>query len=119
MSAQEPLTLQPSAVRDAADPALARRLGRLGLATHEEQWTERYLLCQHLVDPATADTRQRFEATSRFIRDLIAHRWVRTRRAREHGAAKRIHYLSMEFLLGRMLRSQLSGRSTCEPSRMT
>ena len=107
MSAQEPLSLQPSAVRDTADPDLARRLGRLGLAAHEEQWVERYLLCQHLVDPPTADTRQRFEATSRFIRDLIAHRWVRTRQAREHGTPKRIHYLSMEFLLGRMLRNNI------------
>jgi hypothetical protein len=96
MSAQQPLPPQPSAVREAVDPALARRLGRLGLATQEDQWTERYLLCQHLVDPPTADSRQRFEATSRFIRDLIAHRWVRTRHARENATPKRIHYLSME-----------------------
>ena len=107
MSVHEPLPLEPRAIRDAADPALARRLGRLGLATQEEQWTERYLLCQHLVDPTIASSRQRFEATSRFIRDLIAHRWVRTRRAREHGTPKRIHYLSMEFLLGRMLRNNI------------
>src|SRR5215831_16000943 len=99
----EPLPPQPNAVRDPVDPALVRRLGRLGLATQEDHWTERYLLCQHLVDPPIADSRQRFEATSRFIRDLIAHRWVRTRRAREHGTPKRIHYLSMEFLLGRTL----------------
>jgi glucan phosphorylase len=42
-----------------------------------------------------------------FIRDLIAHRWVRTGRAREHATPKRIHYLSMEFLLGRMLRNNI------------
>ena len=29
-------------------------------------------------------------ATSRFIRDLVAHRWVSTRQAREHAHAKRI-----------------------------
>ena len=107
MSAQEPLPPQRNAPRDPVDPALVRRLGRLGLATQEDHWTERYLLCQHLVDPPIADSRQRFEATSRFIRDLIAHRWVRTRRAREHGTPKRIHYLSMEFLLGRMLRNNI------------
>ena len=66
MSVHVPLPQEPSAIRDAVDPALARRLGRLGLATQEGQWTERYLLCQHLVDPPTADTRQRFEATRRF-----------------------------------------------------
>src|SRR5262245_51345464 len=114
MSAQEPLPAQRNAARDPVDPALARRLGRLGLATQEDHWTERYLLCQHLVDPPIADSRQRFEATSRFIRDLIAHRWVRTRRAREHGTPKRIHYLSMEFLLGRMLRNNIMNL-TAEP----
>jgi glycogen phosphorylase len=99
MNAQMPLSTP--------DPALTRRLERLGLAAHEDDWTERYLLSQHLVDPQAASTRQKFEATSRFVRDLIAHRWVRTQRARERGAPKRIHYLSMEFLLGRTLRNNL------------
>ena len=89
------------------DPVMARRLERLGLADHEERWTERYLLCQHLADPAVANSRQQFEATSRFIRDLIAHRWVTTRLTREHATVKRIHYLSMEFLLGRTLRNNM------------
>jgi hypothetical protein len=88
----------PDPAFDQTDPAMARRLERLGLAHHEEQWTERYLLCQHLADPALATPREEFEATSRFIRDLVAHRWVSTRQAREHAAAKRIHYFSMEYL---------------------
>ena len=89
------------------DPALERRLERLGLTGHENQWTDRYLLCNHLVDPPTARSRQKFEATSRFIRDLVAHRWGKTRRAREEANPKRIHYLSMEFLLGRTLRNNM------------
>src|SRR6202044_894236 len=93
---------------------MARRLERLGLAQNEEQWTERYLLCQHLADPALATPREQFEATSRFIRDLVAHRWVSTRHAREQAAAKRIHYLSMEFLLGRTLRNNMMNL-TAEP----
>ena len=89
------------------DPALERRLERLGLTGQEDHWTDRYLLCDHLLDPRSAKTRQRFEATSRFIRDLIAHRWVKTRRAREESHPKRVHYLSMEFLLGRTLRNNM------------
>ena len=89
------------------DPALARRLERLGLTGHENQWTDRYLLCNNLVDPPTAKSRQKFEATSRFIRDLVAHRWAKTRRDREEANPKRIHYLSMEFLLGRTLRNNM------------
>ena len=89
------------------DPALARRLERLGLTGHENQWTDRYLLCNNLVDPPTAKSRQKFEATSRFIRDLVAHRWAKTRRDREEASPKRAHYLSMEFLLGRTLRNNM------------
>jgi starch phosphorylase len=94
------------------DPALERRLERLGLTGQEDHWTDRYLLCNHLVDPPTAKSRQRFEATSRFIRDLVAHRWVKTRRAREADNPKRIHYLSMEFLLGRTLRNNMMNLAT-------
>jgi starch phosphorylase len=90
-----------------ADAALQRRILRLGLTDQEEHWTDRYLLCTHLVDPPTAKSRQKFEAASRVIRDLVAHRWVKTRRAREESRPKRIHYLSMEFLLGRTLRNNM------------
>ena len=90
-----------------ADPALQRRLERLGLGGHEYEWTDRYLLCNYLIDPPSARARQKFEATSRFIRDLVAHRWVKTRRAREKTNPKRVHYLSMEFLLGRTLRNNM------------
>jgi glycogen phosphorylase len=89
------------------DPALERRLAQLGLTGNVDQWTDRYLLCGHLVDPPTAKMRQKFEATSRFIRDLVAYRWAETRRAREASCPKRIHYLSLEFLLGRTLRNNM------------
>jgi len=90
-----------------SDAALERRLERLGLTGQESSWTERYLLCQHLVDPPESKSRQNFEAISRFIRDLVAHRWVKTRRMRANANPKRIHYLSMEFLLGRTLRNNI------------
>ncbi len=91
----------------AIDPALGRRLERLGLAGHEQEWADRYLLCNQLLSPSSADPRQRFEATSRFIRDLVAHRWAKTQHARETTNPKRIYYLSMEFLLGRTLRNNM------------
>jgi hypothetical protein len=70
------------------DPALDRRLERLGLADKPGQWTERYLLCEQLVDPLTADWRQQFDATSRFIRDLIPDRRVRISWRKSPAAAK-------------------------------
>src|SRR5262249_35870157 len=81
----------------AVEQALERRLKRLGLTSDEDDWTDRYLLCENAVDPVTARSRQRFEAVARFIRDLITHRWVKTRLSREEANPKRIYYLSMEF----------------------
>ena len=89
------------------DPAMDRRLERLGLTDRQGQWVERYLLCEQVTDPLEASLRQKFEATSRFIRDLVAHRWVMTRRVRAKADPKRIHYLSLEFLLGRTLRNNI------------
>jgi glycogen phosphorylase len=93
--------------RPEADTALHRRLQRLGLDGQEESWLDRYVLCNHLVDADAAMPRQKFEATARFIRDLVAHRWARTRLARAEANPKRVHYLSMEFLLGRTLRNNM------------
>jgi starch phosphorylase len=87
--------------------ALKRRLDRLGLTGHEDSWADRYLLCNHLLSPSSATSRQKFEASGRFIRDLIAHRWNKTRIAREQTEPKRIYYMSMEFLLGRALRNNI------------
>src|SRR5262245_39901056 len=95
------------AMTHATDAAPERRLDRLGLSGREEDWTDRYLLCEHLVDPPAALPRQRFEAVARFIRDLVAHRWVKTRQARKTASPKRIYYLSMEFLIGRTLNNNL------------
>jgi len=91
----------------AIDAALERRLRRLGFSSDDDAWTDRYLLCEHFVDPASAPSRQRFEAIARFIRDLIAHRWVKTRLAREQANPKRVYYLSMEFLIGRALNNNI------------
>src|SRR5262245_4044028 len=97
-TAERPLT---------TDPALERRLERLGLTGQTDDWTDRYLLCDHLVDPRQARPRQRFEAVAAFIRDLVAHRWVKTRQARENADPKRVYYLSLEFLIGRTLSNNL------------
>src|SRR6516164_10976121 len=98
----------PATVADASkskpnDGALQRLLDDMGLSGKDDDWTDRYLLCGHLVDPRQAKPRQRFEAVAAFVRDLVAHRWVKTRQARENAEPKRVYYLSMEFLIGRTL----------------
>jgi starch phosphorylase len=64
---------------------------------------ERHLLVDRAIDPKVASARERFEAFSSSIRDVLAQRWVLTKTTYERENAKRIYYLSMEFLLGRSL----------------
>ena len=96
----------PSFLTD-ANAALERRLKQLGLTGGEDDWTDRYLLCEHVLDPDSARPRQKFEAVARFVRDLLAHRWVKTRLTRDRENPKRIYYLSMEFLIGRTLNNNI------------
>src|SRR6516164_3323889 len=102
-----PATVVEESTSKLYDATLERRLERIGESGAHEEWTERYLVCGHLVDPRQAKPRQRFEAVAAFVRDLVAHRWVKTRLARENADPKRVYYLSMEFLLGRTLSNNL------------
>lgn len=64
---------------------------------------ERHLVFDRAIDPRVASARERFEAFAHSVRDILAQRWVQTKTAYEQQNAKRIYYLSMEFLLGRSL----------------
>ncbi|MDH4065068.1 MAG: glycogen/starch/alpha-glucan phosphorylase [Acidobacteriota bacterium] len=56
-------------------------------------------------DPRTATPRDWLHATALAVRDRLIERWMRTTEA--HGHAKRVYYLSMEFLTGRLLSNSL------------
>jgi len=84
-----------------------RRLERLGLTGNDDEWAERYVLCDQLVDPKLARPRQQFEAIAHSLRDLLAQRWIKTRQTRERENPKRVYYLSMEFLIGRTLTNNM------------
>src|SRR6187401_3533396 len=91
----------------AVEDPIERDLARLGAAGKQRDWQDRYLLLDHLVHPDLARPRQRFEAVCKFVRDLLAHRWVKTRQTRERENPKRVYYLSMEFLIGRTLSNNI------------
>ncbi len=54
-------------------------------------------------DPPAATGRDWFVATALALRDRIIHRWLAADRATLAQGRKRVYYLSLEFLIGRLL----------------
>jgi starch phosphorylase len=53
--------------------------------------------------PENASDRDWFVATALAVRDRIVYQWMETNRRTRLGDAKRVYYLSLEFLIGRLL----------------
>ena len=54
-------------------------------------------------DQYSATINDNFLALSLAVRDRIVERWIKTQQSYHHSNAKRVYYLSMEFLIGRLL----------------
>jgi starch phosphorylase len=70
----------------------------------------RHSLTNHLTynlakDMYSATSRDKFQAIALSVRELIAERWIRTQQRYYDVDAKRVYYLSLEFLLGRLLQN--------------
>jgi starch phosphorylase len=68
---------------------------------------ERHLMFDNVIDAAKVGARERYEAVARSVRDILSQRWCRTEESYERENAKRVYYLSMEFLIGRSLRNNI------------
>ena len=64
---------------------------------------ERHLKFDNIVEPETANTRERYKAAARAVRDILSDRWLRTNKTYARENPKRIYYISIEFLIGRSL----------------
>jgi starch phosphorylase len=82
--------------------------GPIPFAGTENALYEQHLVFDRAIDRKAASARERFEAFSRSVRDVLAHRWVQTKNTYEQQNAKRIYYLSMEFLIGRSLANNVT-----------
>src|SRR5690348_16586886 len=78
------------------------------LAGAENAFYERHLVFDRVIDPKAASARERFEAFSTSIRDILARRSVLTKTTYDQRNAKRVYYLSMEFLIGRSLANNVT-----------
>ena len=69
---------------------------------------ERHLTFDQVVPVAAATPRVRFEAVARSVRDLLSQRWIATEQTYQARNAKRVYYLSLEFLMGRSLANNIT-----------
>jgi glycogen phosphorylase len=69
---------------------------------------ERHLLFDNVIDSASADARDRFEAYARSVRDILSQRWTLTEDTYARENPKRVYYMSMEFLIGRSLANNVT-----------
>ena len=69
---------------------------------------ERHLLFDNVLKPSAVNSRERFEAFARSVRDILSQRWVLTEDTYDRENPKRVYYLSMEFLIGRSLANNVT-----------
>ena len=67
--------------------------------------------------PLTASERDWFVATALAVRDTMLDRWFASTRNTHETGAKRVYYLSLEFLIGRLLFDSMGNLGLIEPVR--
>jgi starch phosphorylase len=83
----------PAVLRDAIIRKLTYDVGRSQNAASDREW---------------------FMATARAVRELIVDRWMATTRSAYETGAKQVYYLSLEFLIGRLLRDNIDNLGLTE-----
>ena len=66
-------------------------------------------------DEHTATTLDRYFAVAYAVRDRMTRRWIQTQQAYYRVDAKRVYYLSLEFLMGKALENNLINLGLYEP----
>jgi starch phosphorylase len=66
---------------------------------------------------ATSTTLDRFTALAHTVRDRLSYRWAQTQETYSKEDAKRVYYLSAEFLLGRAMANNLNALGLYERAR--
>jgi starch phosphorylase len=82
--------------------------GPISFSGNENALFERHLLFDKAIALDDASARDRFEALAHAVRDILSQRWVLTEKTYDWRNAKRVYYLSMEFLIGRTLSNNVT-----------
>ena len=91
---------------------LALVRGRAGTRTGMDKETLERAYAEHLQytqgkDEHSATALDRYQALANAVRDRLVRRWIQTQQAYYKADAKRVYYLSLEFLMGRALGNNL------------
>ena len=82
--------------------------GAAPLSGGENALYERHLAFDQVIPPSSATSRDKYEAVARSIRDVLSPRWLRTEQIYQERNAKRVYYVSLEFLMGRALANNIT-----------
>jgi starch phosphorylase len=82
--------------------------GPVKLSGDANAFYERHVTFDHVVPETETSARDKFEAIARSVRDVLSQRWLKTEQTCRQRNAKRVYYLSMEYLLGRTLANNIS-----------
>ena len=112
----DPTEVAPPASREkvtalADDPDALRKqygCGPIQFAGSNTALYDRHLMFDNVIDMKAAGLRDEFEAFAHSMRDILSQRWILTEQTYEKANAKRIYYLSMEFLIGRSLANNVT-----------
>jgi starch phosphorylase len=80
----------------------------LASSVHSTEAVNRHLLATVGAAPATATATEMMLAVSQVAREQLSQRWVAADSADRVAKARRVYYLSMEFLIGRTLSNALA-----------
>ena len=88
--------------------AAALNCGPLKFSGGGDALYERHLTFDQVIGPAEVTPRDSFEAIARSVRDVLSQRWLKTEETYRERNAKRVYYLSLEFLMGRALANNIT-----------
>jgi len=82
--------------------------GPVKLSGGDNALYERHLAFDQVIAASAATPRDKFEAIALSIRDVLSQRWLKTEQTYRDRNAKRVYYLSLEFLMGRALANNIT-----------
>ena len=97
-----------AAVAEGLDLLQRYNCGPVKFSGDDNALYERHLTFDQVVPVSAATPRDKFEAIARSVRDVLSQRWLKTEQTYRQRNAKRVYYLSMEFLLGRALANNIT-----------